>query len=190
MKSVTRSLLKLKIKKPNSYIPSSNQYRHFFRFRFLGKFFFHRSSSIQKFLRRLITMPPRKKPNTQSLSNLIAQQKLQQILDLIAQEKEEEEEEEEEEEANSDNQPLVNMTSVRRAKVKEANKRKTKDAVTKKRRKDGIDTPQSLPPRGKDQGRRKRLGDDTRGKIWESLAEHSRLVIREPTGTLEHDEED
>ncbi|RZC65904.1 hypothetical protein C5167_009588 [Papaver somniferum] len=77
-----------------------------------------------------------------------------------------------------------------RAKVKEANKRKTKDAVTKKRRKDGIDTPQSLPPRGKDQGRRKRLGDDTRGKIWESLAEHSRLVIREPTGTLEHDEED
>ncbi|RZC56609.1 hypothetical protein C5167_015466 [Papaver somniferum] len=187
-------------------------------------------------------MPPLKKPNAQSKSKSIAQQKSEQRLALIAQEQEEEEQE------NSDNQPLVNMAYVRRlhsvpvpgygielnfyvyassallvirnnleftgivdsyyslpeqctgmtyllhyyavAKAKEANRGKTKDADIKKRRKDVLSTPHFLPPRGKDQGRNKRFGADTRGEVWDSGRDRRKLVIHEPTGTVVHDEQD
>ncbi|RZC65765.1 hypothetical protein C5167_009451 [Papaver somniferum] len=151
-------------------------------------------------------MPPRKKSDAQSKSKLIAQQKLKKRLALIAQEQEHEEQE------LSDDQLLGNMASVRRmnttsepstgidlnfyeyagtkeAKAKETNKGKAKDVVTKKRRKDGLDTPQSLPPRGKDQGRKIRLGADTRGEVWESGRDRSKLVIRESTGAVEEEDE-
>ncbi|XP_026444974.1 uncharacterized protein LOC113345413 isoform X2 [Papaver somniferum] len=78
----------------------------------------------------------------------------------------------------------------KRTRATEANKGKTKDAGINKRKKDGLGTPHSLPPRGREQGRNKRLGANTRGEVWESGRDRSRLVIREPTGTVEHDEKD
>ncbi|RZC66902.1 hypothetical protein C5167_010581 [Papaver somniferum] len=80
-------------------------------------------------------------------------------------------------------------SKAKEAKAKEANKGKAKDDVTKKRRKDGLDTPQSLPPRGKYQGRKIQLGDDTRGEVWERSRDRSKLVIRESTGAVEEENE-
>ncbi|RZC43839.1 hypothetical protein C5167_036788 [Papaver somniferum] len=126
-------------------------------------------------------MPPRKKTIAQSNSRSIAQQKHEQRIAKIAQEQEEE---------DSENQPLATMAYVRRSKAKEASKRKTKDAVTKRRKKDVLDTTQSLPPRGKYEGRKKRLGAETRGINWESGGDRSRVVIHEHDDQDEQDEEE
>ncbi|RZC52929.1 hypothetical protein C5167_021349 [Papaver somniferum] len=132
-------------------------------------------------------MPPLKKPNAKSKSSrAIVQEKQQKRIALIAQEQSDEEKE------LSDDQLLKHMASVRRSKAKqakasEAKRGKSKDVVTKKRRKDGLDTPQSIPPRGNN---KKRLGAGTSGDVWDSGRDRSKLFIHESTEAVEQGEEE
>ncbi|XP_026451415.1 uncharacterized protein LOC113351687 [Papaver somniferum] len=73
--------------------------------------------------------------------------------------------------------------------LKQRNLTNEKLKMIKKRRKDGLGTPQSLPPIWKEKGRNKRLGASTRGEVWESVRDRSKLAIHEPTGAVEEEYE-
>ncbi|RZC53338.1 hypothetical protein C5167_012185 [Papaver somniferum] len=76
------------------------------------------------------------------------------------------------------------ISKAKESKAKEANRGKAKAVVTKKKRKDGLDTPHSLPPRGNN---KKRLGVETRGDIWESGRD---CTVEEEDEEEEQDEQD